>query len=366
MATVAPPSNLHAEKHEATPSTTPGTSRLGSPDMEHLEPLLGPGSVGTAIGERGVIICRSILTLTDAADLLIGSDHTSALVMDDVDVVLGVLTENDLLAAFVEGVGREAKVARWLRGGDARFPRGALPVLTVERTTPLVWAAHQMQMQRTEDRACHHLLVKSPKGQISWILSAMDIVRALVVQASNFNPPVVPGSTDETPTTIMEQYTHPIATLGQTLMGDKKVADAMKARVELPELPLGAPLAQAFREMFMSRQNCALVVDDDKDKRQRKSADADGLKRVHGLITPRDLLHAFAEGTPADTTLEGWLRGTKSRFEMRTIAPSRTLLEAAEEMASMNMHHLVVVEPGSSDVQGVLSCLDVVCVVGHV
>ena len=46
------------------------------------------------------------------------------------------------------------------------------------------------------------------------------------------------------------------------LLGDKTVGDAMKPRASLPEIPAESTVAQAFRDMMTSKQNCIVVVED--------------------------------------------------------------------------------------------------------
>lgn len=309
-----------------------------------------PDTVGLAVGKRSVIVCPSTLSLTDAADLLIEANHTAALVVDISGAVLGVLTENDFLAAFAEGVSRDATVARWLRGDYARLPRSKLELLTVEDSTPISEATAQMRLQRDRDgfHACHHLLVRRRDGGISGIVSAMDIARALVVLGPDARRSVVRD--------VIALCFCSVPTLAEELVNDVTVVSAMKKRQDLAECSADTPLELAFRQMFGSKQNCVLVVDNNDDSPGKD------FKRVLGVITPRDLLHAFAGHLPNDTTSGGWLQETKSSeryLEMRTIAPSVGLLEAAHIMARSNMHHLIVAE--SFEIQGILSCLDLVC-----
>jgi len=140
----------------------------------------------------------------------------------------------------------------------------------------------------------------------------------------------------------------------------KTVSSAMKPRAQLPECAGSSSLAQAFRVMFLTRQNCVAIVDHEGD------AEMDGgTRNVNGIITPRDLLRAFAEHVAGDTTASGWLRGLESSIEKRTIAPDASLLEAADIMTANDVHHLVVVAPGTDDVVGILSSLDLVSAISE-
>eukprot|EP00930_Biecheleria_cincta_P097476 TRINITY_DN89193_c0_g1_i1.p1 TRINITY_DN89193_c0_g1~~TRINITY_DN89193_c0_g1_i1.p1 ORF type:complete len:324 (+),score=53.87 TRINITY_DN89193_c0_g1_i1:101-973(+) len=283
--------------------------------------------VDAAVNKRGIIVCSGECALTDVADLLIEADHTSVLVVDDSGNRLGVLTENDLMAVCATGADLKSKVKHWLRSGNARLPQDTVQMLTVDKATLLIEAARQMFLQRNSRQACHHLLVKTPAGDINWILSAMDIVKAIASQCTG---------------------------LGTVA----RVADVMKTRVVLPECVRSAPLVQAVRTMFEANQNCVMVVDGDCENAEDK--------RIHDVITPRDFLHALAGRDIACATVADWLRGTiVTSLELRRISPHAMLLDAAKKMASTNMHHLVVIEPGSCEIQGVVSCLDVVCFLGQ-
>ena len=65
------------------------------------------------------------MTLGDACDQLIASGSTGTLVMSGSEVV-GVITENDILAALMDGIDRDIELDLWLRGGKARLPGRAI------------------------------------------------------------------------------------------------------------------------------------------------------------------------------------------------------------------------------------------------
>eukprot|EP00403_Amphidinium_massartii_P010456 CAMPEP_0178424480 /NCGR_PEP_ID=MMETSP0689_2-20121128/28231_1 /TAXON_ID=160604 /ORGANISM="Amphidinium massartii, Strain CS-259" /LENGTH=362 /DNA_ID=CAMNT_0020046117 /DNA_START=96 /DNA_END=1184 /DNA_ORIENTATION=+ len=339
----------------STPSTTPGSSPLIAPAVEPVHELyeeLGL-CVGAVVQKRGSsVVCPSSISLTDAADMLMESNRTAALVADDAGIVLGVITENDLLVAFVEGVGWEASLTRWLRAGDARMPEQLVSSLSIHTSTTLKEAASLMKRQRGSDHASHHVVVKDLAGYIQGVLSALDIARGLC------------GLSDEAELLMTAEGRHQLkANFASSMLSDmvhnKKVQDAMKRGAQLPQCPGSSQLAQAFRVMFMERQNCVAVVDPDGDSDMLSGCN------IHGIITPRDLLRAFSEHVPGDTTAIGWLRGVNDSMERRTISPSASLVEAADVMATHELHHLVVVDPDSGDFVGILSALDLVCAIAH-
>mmetsp|Transcript_21659 Transcript_21659/g.50632 ORF Transcript_21659/g.50632 Transcript_21659/m.50632 type:complete len:362 (-) Transcript_21659:244-1329(-) len=340
----------------STPSTTPGSSPMITPVVDPANELyeeLGL-CVGSVVQKRGSsVVCPSGITLTDAADMLMEANRTAALVADDAGVVLGVFTVNDLLVAFVEGVGWEASLLRWLRAGDARMPEKLVSLLSVRTATTLKEAASLMKAQKGTDHASHHVVVKDVSGYIQGVLSSLDIARGLC------------GLSDQAELIMTAQGDNHVkaqfaSTMLSDLVHDKTVQDGMKTRGQLPLCPASAPLAQAFRIMFMSRQNCVAVVDQEGDSDMMS-----GCRQINGVITPRDLLRAFAEHVSGETTAIGWLRGLDESLARRTISPKASLVEAADLMATHELHHLVVVDPDSGDFVGILSALDLVCAIAE-
>lgn len=282
------------------------------------------------------LVCPETASLTDAADVMTDGGRTSVLVQDEKGTTLGVITVNDLLAAFVEGVGWEANVAKWLRAGDARMPGNLLSVLSLKSSATLQEVAKHMASQKSSDHACHHVVIKDDAGdEIIGVLSALDVARALC------------GFVEANASDTVKQ-----------LLGDKTIDDVMKKREVLPTIAADASLAQAFRDMFASRQNCIVVVEE-------VGSDMPDARRNEGIITPRDVLRAFAEHMKGETTTMGWLRGLDASLEPRTISKTTALAEAADIMATNTLHHLVVVNPPSTDVEGIISALDIVCAIAQ-
>mmetsp|Transcript_70766 Transcript_70766/g.169412 ORF Transcript_70766/g.169412 Transcript_70766/m.169412 type:complete len:297 (-) Transcript_70766:375-1265(-) len=285
-------------------------------------------TVGEVLKNHGPnVVCPSSATLTDVADVMTEGGRTSALIQDGNGKPIGVITANDLLAAFVEGVGWEASAAKWLAAGDARLPGSLLPTLSVKSSSKLEEAAELMANQKGTDHASHHVVVTDQSDAIIGVLSALDVARAICI-----NPE------DDV----------------SKLLSSKTVESAMKKRSSLPECSADSSLAQAFREMFAARQNAVVIVED-------AAGGGPDSKKVEGIITPRDVLRAFAEHVAGQTTAAGWLRGVQSSIEPRTVGMQASLSEAATTMASHTLHHVIAVDPPSADVQGILSALDLVC-----
>ena len=137
------------------------------------------------VARRETATCSVTYTLTDAVDALVSTERTAAVVFDEDGRVQGVLTENDVLAALVEGIPWQCQISEWLKGSYARLPGFMVPALTLPATSPIAEAAAEMT-SLAEDGigfSCHHMLVHSKNdGEDSSlrILSALDIARGMI------------------------------------------------------------------------------------------------------------------------------------------------------------------------------------------
>jgi CBS domain-containing protein len=277
--------------------------------------------VRDVVGEFGATVCDPHCTLTNVAEMLLDRDHTACIVMDDKGEIAGVVTENDLLQAHSIGVPWHYGIEAWLQSDCARLPGFLVEGLTVKPTTLLTEAAVRMQQQVTTDFACRHLLVREER-ELPWgLLSSLDLARALCRTG--------PG----------------VRILAE--LETETVAEVMKPRSSLPVRNKDATLGQAFEEMIVNRQNCVLITESESEDAQ-----------VYGVITARDAIRAFTQQASGKTQVEEWLRGLQHRWEPRGVPSDTKLVNAAEKMSANLLHHLVVVSPGTSDVVGVISSLD--------
>ena len=144
----------------------------------------------------------------------------------------------------------------------------------------------------------------------------------------------------------------------------------MKIRANVATCRLSDKLIDSYRIMFESRQNCVLVVEGlgDIDGENVLNPEDQG-SHIHGVITITDALRTFSECQTGDnTTVKGFLNGLTAAEHFtapgRSILESQSLLEAAELMGELGVHHLVVLRarPGDQkEIVGVLSALDIVC-----
>jgi len=288
-----------------------------------------PARVGDIVGQHGTVLTLGSTLLPDVTDLLIESDRSAAAVVDDEGCLLGVITENDMVQAYSEGLRWNYMVPAsvWLRSGRARFPSSLTHANAVQTATPLCEAAEKMWAQALNDAAaCRHLIVRDERSVLRGILSSLDLARALCSVGTG-----------------MEEV--------DRMIGSATVAEIMKPRAALPTCNSNGTLAQALYCMIDSRQNCVLIVDSD--------------AKALGVVTPRDALRAFSEHVRLDVAVGHWLRGVRSSLLPRTVRPGVLLADAARAMASGSIHHLVVALPDAQEVLGVVSSSDLAHAIGY-
>lgn len=311
------------------------------------------------VARRETPSCAISQSLSDAVDAMVSAKRTAAVVLDE-EQVQGVLTENDILAALVEGTEWECKIMDWLKGGYARLPGFLVPALTLSSSSSVVDAAAEM-VTMVEDGmgfACHHLLVHSKaEAQPHRILSALDIARGMV--------DLVLSEVEDEGLECQSAREASMFTVEQV----------MKERQTVSSCKLQDSMQQAFEVMYKSKQNCVLIVGEDFEDGDCK-IEVDDLTpeeeqwqkehgRVYGVITAADAVRAFSEHLRGNTsTVAGWLRGLAKEHSRASVRSDVALSEAAETMAEHEVHHLLVLDANSGEVSGVLSALDVVCALG--
>eukprot|EP00440_Ansanella_granifera_P053225 gb/GFBE01057701.1/.p1 GENE.gb/GFBE01057701.1/~~gb/GFBE01057701.1/.p1 ORF type:complete len:766 (+),score=164.85 gb/GFBE01057701.1/:1-2298(+) len=366
---------------EEVVEATPSRSRRHKKQKKghNVEPPR-PVTVADVVAQRETATCSLSETLADAADTLVESGRTAAVVVDEDGDVRGVLTENDLLAALCEGVDWHCKLDTWLRGGHARLPGFMVPALTLSPSTTLAEAATGMTTMVEESAgfqsgfACHHLLVpvrdatgSAGTSQQVRLLSALDVARGMI------------------DTVAAQAAGAPESVEGDAVVeaSDMTVEMVMKNRaVGVATCVLSDTLREAFEIMFRSRQNCVLVVEGHREEAEMvlgseaemQEADMAGEEeewerehgKIHGVITTTDALRAFSERIRGHDTIVGrWLHGLTDEEhktpEQRSILADASLSDAALVMAEANVHHLLVLGSDNKEVIGVISALDIVC-----
>jgi CBS-domain-containing membrane protein len=107
-------------------------------------------------------------TIEDAAHVLRANSITGLPVVDDEGVLVGVISQTDLVTAV------DSPVGRVIRGNGSGLRVGELmssPAVTIEMTRPLVEAARMMLDQRI-----HRLVALDEAGRPVGVLSSMDFV----------------------------------------------------------------------------------------------------------------------------------------------------------------------------------------------
>ncbi|CAJ1404064.1 unnamed protein product [Effrenium voratum] len=328
-------------------------------------------TLADVVARRETAHCSVSDTLSDAVDQLVCTGRTAAVVLDG-DQIQGVLTENDVLAALVEGTTWNCKIGDWLKGSFARLPGFLVPALTLPSSASVADAAAEM-VTLVEDGlgfACHHLLVHAKEEGEAHVrvLSALDIARGMVE------------------TVTQAGAAGGISALSAQEAAQLTVEQAMKERRFVSTCKLGDSLLKAFEEMHASKQNCVLILDDgheldeeektevkqEDEEREELTAEDEQWNKEHGqvlgTVTSSDALRAFSEHLRGNTSsVRGWLRGLNEQEHhspaARSVRCNATLAEAALEMCQGELHHLLVMD-GDGEVAGVLSALDIVCALG--
>jgi len=268
-------------------------------------------------------ICNRGATLAEASMFLAASGRTSAAVALGGDSPpLGLLTENDIMRAYVDGWPRDFTVERWLLVQESSRP-AILPPLLVPPSTCLTDAtALMLGASRPGLEPCRHLVVKGAGLGWDGVFSALDVARALCSLGSELE----------------------VAKTGADYL---KVSMVMKPVDAVPVSKPGDTLKDALTSLLRHHQHGSIVVDDD--------------NTFHGIITPRCALQAMAEDAPSETMVSTWLHRRSTNEAPREVTPSASLMEAAGVMTERNLHHLVVKDPSPDHFPvGVLSSLDVV------
>ncbi|CAJ1361651.1 unnamed protein product [Effrenium voratum] len=294
----------HVKLEEEAPLEEPAPKKRAVMRKSKDRPVQRPQPMTLAevAAHRETATCSISDTLTDAVDELVSTHRTAAVVLDD-HQVQGVLTENDVLAALVEGAAWEVKISEWLRGSSARLPGFLVPALTLPASSGVADAAAEVaeMVQLAEDNlgfACHHLLVHAKEGGPGRvrILSALDIARGMVDTARGkvMESQVGEHSAKEAARLTAEQ--------------------GMKQRHLVATCKVSDSLLKAFEEMYNSKQNCVLILEDEEEVQgevKEEEIDGEALEpptqplpnaRVLGVLTAADALRAFSEHLRGTTT----------------------------------------------------------------
>mmetsp|Transcript_40824 Transcript_40824/g.117271 ORF Transcript_40824/g.117271 Transcript_40824/m.117271 type:complete len:671 (-) Transcript_40824:163-2175(-) len=301
-------------------------------------PQWGGPTVGELVTQEWHLtaVCNKGATLREAATILASSGRTStALALADETSSPRLLTEHDIMRAFVDGWAPDATAESWLL--TKPNPETSIPQhVVVPRSVRLVEAAWLMlSAPKPGVDPCHHLVVKCTKGTGGgWlgVFSALDIARGLAGIDSELEA-------------------------AKTGADQTRVSVVMKTLESVPTCKPEDTLQHAMGRMISARQSAIMVM--------RSDGQFD-------LITPRSALQALAAGIPPDCVVGEFV---SSRAFMsysgadegpREIGPELSLLEAAAIMTQSSMHHLIVKDPKTSRLVGILSSLDLVRAVASI
>lgn len=183
-------------------------------------------------------VCREGTKLREAAETFLSTGRTSAVLFLASEGVppLGLVTENDLLRAYITGWPLDAPIEGWLKCTE--FHKASPPPhLLVPVTMRLLDAASLMLTAASPQRTCHHLVVKGATGGWLGVFSALDIARALWAMCTELDS--LKAGADRT-----------------------TVASVMKPRAAVPTVKASGSLHDALSKLNLFCQNAALVVHD--------------------------------------------------------------------------------------------------------
>lgn len=335
----------------------------------------------------GPPICvRVTHTMLDACDRLIKADQSSALVLEAHEAIwrpILVLTENDILRAYSKGGNcRLQTIGDWMQAEGRKPSR----VHSVPGSTTIADAAERFTKyaSSSDADACHHLLVTQgecdgeavDESQFVGIVSSLDLARAIAVHmvaevktpdhramTAPADPPPLsidepanpPDTTEQSVTIVLDDEEDNLScTLRTLLMSNRAVEspeavhvdDVMKPLKDVQKCTPKTTMHTAAGALLDSHQNCLVVHDG---------------TQMLGILTPRDFLRAFSDSMFGEQLeVACWVRGLAQDLHPRFIAKTSSLLDAAQQMMDVRVHHLLATNPGvdGKDVVGVISSLD--------
>jgi len=289
-------------------------TRADAPLLRSMPLWEGPSVAEVLVQNQSLTwTCPKGCTFGEAADVLTRSARTSTIVqIGDEGFRCGLLTENDIVRAYIEGRNRSDIVESWMVGAEPSYWQ-ALP------STPVTEAASLLLSAAEPHHTCHHLVVKDSLGEWLGVFSALDLARALNSLSSELD-------------------------IAKTGVEETTVGMVMKLLEFLPRCEPTDTIRDALTVFDISGQNGVLVEDDEK---------------VHGLITPRCAIEALAREVPPSCTVAAWLLDSRRSQEApREVLINTSLANAANIMVTHALHHLLVVEQPGGPPMGVLSSLD--------
>jgi len=288
---------------------------LGYNEQSDLFRAFGDVTVGHIVAPGLGRTVRLDGTLREGAMVLNASGRGAVAISDDHGSLVGLITENDILRCYFEGVLPQQQLAVWLQSGLARAPGALFQRLSVSPEERLAAVAEKMVKNAIAgDCACHHVLVQESQEDGSLgrhaVLSALDIVHGIWRAGKDleYNP------------------------LFHHIGVETCVAEVMKPQEGVFTCAPRETLRDVLKVLLTTQQNSVLVVDED---------------GIEGLVTPRDLTKAFLDSVPLDMLVRDWLRSAELGVSSRVIPATSSVCDAAALMVARTLNHLVVTDPNA-------------------
>lgn len=227
-------------------------------------------------------------TTLDQCAALMDERRISSLVITDLGLPVGILTERDMLSALSCQLSRSTAVERVM----------GKPLVTVRDDV-----SYREAVRLFGKHSIRHLVVVDQDGKLIGIVSETDLCRK--------------GGIAE-------------------MLGQRNIASAMDQNPVL--LPHDTDISAAAMWMGRGRQSSVFVVT--------------GARPV-GILTERDMVKQYRQGGVHDGLAQSIMSSP-----VATISSEQTLIGAAQQMKSMSIRHLAVVD-AKGDIIGQLSENDI-------
>eukprot|EP00929_Paragymnodinium_shiwhaense_P070663 TRINITY_DN357_c0_g1_i1.p1 TRINITY_DN357_c0_g1~~TRINITY_DN357_c0_g1_i1.p1 ORF type:complete len:666 (+),score=179.79 TRINITY_DN357_c0_g1_i1:95-2092(+) len=314
MAMAAAPADATTQQH----SDVFGNMTVGD--------VTAPGAVGCKV--------RPHDALGDLASALAASGRTAAVVVDMLGSLVALVTENDVMRFYWEGASPKEFLSDWLseHGDEARASRPKLDRITVAPSTPLTRVAETMvNNAMSGDCACHHIIVADEEAKKYAVFSSLDMIEAICQASYGWGTSQDDACSDpdlRAPSTPERQT----------------VSEVMKQSDSVITCSPSNTMKEVLKCLLMTQQNSALI------------SDSHG---IHGIVTPRDAIQAFADGVQNSVIIRDWLQANAANPKERMIESCQLVTEAEAAMMNKKLQHLVVVDPGTSEAVGSVSAMDI-------
>lgn len=315
-------------------------------DMPAKRPKQSHLMVGAvAMHQTSMPTCTKQTGLVELATLFLETGQTVVVVLNEDSVPIEVMTEDDMLRAYFQGVPWDLTVGEWLcgcgkgnvsklfRDPDATVVAACVDPVSAPASSPDVVGHDLLLRDVVHQFDCvdntNRFWVMDERGRFSAVLSPLELARVI----SDRGESILAGD-------------------GEVNAVPTLAAHVMEPLKHVPFCTPGSTMQQLVEALLSSPARVVLVADE---------------SGVHGLASATDALRAFQQR--ACPSADAWRELSARREALappHCVIPSdlpvqsaaavlTTKAAASAQGAGGRVRHLVVVEPDGKDVVGVLS-----------